>query len=410
MNPCLRTLSLTATVGLLAAGASPTAMAEPWGWPVGARAKNVVFLVPDGMGLSNVTATRIFKNGPGGKPLSFETLPQIGYQRTHSANSTVTDSSAAAGAWATGDKYLNGEISCHAESNVCVASPRTILEMAQRMGKATGLVVTSTITHATPAVWASHVHSRQCETEIGRQLVETGVDVLLGGGIGPNRSGYGCEQYAGQDAAAVVAAAQSAGYQYVTTKSELDSATSYGASKILGLFTPGGKTAENFRVDPALDYPYDEPTLAEMTTSALDVLQDNRRGFFLMVEGSQIDWADHANRLSVDPDSPVSETLIGETLGFDAATKVVLDWVNARPMRRRQTLVIVVADHDCGGFAINGPYGHLNGQHEVVEAGWTSGDHTAVDTIVWSQGPGSQFLGRALDNTDLFKVMRSVMR
>ena len=108
-------------------------------------AKNVIFMVPDGMGLSYVTAARIFVDGPDGDPLHMEMLPQIGYQRTHSANSTVTDSAAAASAWAGGAKFKNGEISCHSVDDVCVENPETILELAKARGKATGLVATSTI-------------------------------------------------------------------------------------------------------------------------------------------------------------------------------------------------------------------------------------------------------------------------
>jgi len=136
------------------------------------KAKNIIFMVPDGMGLSNVTAARIFKNGPDGDPLYLETLPQIGYQRTHSKNSTVTDSAAAAAAWACGEKFNNNEVSYHDndKNGECDTIPvRTILELAKERGKATGLVATSTITHATPAVWGAHVHYRNCETEIARQ-------------------------------------------------------------------------------------------------------------------------------------------------------------------------------------------------------------------------------------------------
>ena len=155
------------------------------------RAKNIIFMVPDGMVLSNVTSTRIFVNGPNGDPLYLETIPQIGYQRTHSANATVTDSAAAVTAWARGEKFNNNEISYHDNDGDSVCEEPitpTVLELAKAKGKATGLVATSTITHATPAVWGAHVYWRNCETEIGRQLVlETGVDVLHGGVIGSDR-------------------------------------------------------------------------------------------------------------------------------------------------------------------------------------------------------------------------------
>jgi len=372
--------------------------------PMG-RAKNIIFMVPDGMGLSNVTAARIFQNGPNGNNLNLETLSEIGYQRTHSRNSTVTDSAAAAATWACGEKFNNNEISCHDNNGdkVCDAngSPVTILELAQKKGKATGLVATSTITHATPAVWAAHVHYRNCEIEIGRQYIEdTGVDVILGGGIGPNQAGKNCEQYLGQEKNAVIDSAKSKGYEYAITKSEMDAAVASGAKKVLGLFTLEGKTPETFRVDPMISWPSNEPTLPEMTSAALDILEDDRDGFFLMVEGSQIDWANHANNLQYQ---------IGETLAFDEAVKVVLDWTNAKPIRKFQTLIVLVADHDCGGFAVNGPYGTLSEAGDLIVPGWTSIDHTAVDTIIWSQGPGSHCLGKAVDNTYLFRVMKEAL-
>jgi alkaline phosphatase len=165
-----------------------------------------------------------------------------------------------------------------------------------------------------------------------------------------------------------------------------------------------GKTPELFRLNPYLDTPYPEypegePTLAEMTAAALDVLEEDRDGFFLVVEGSQIDWAGHANDLHY---------LTAEMLGFDEAVGVVLDWVGESPRRERQTLIIIVGDHETGGMMINGPYGTLNGPGEFIEAGWTSGGHTAQDTIIWAQGPLADRLG-AVDNTDLYQVMLDAM-
>jgi len=383
-------------------------------------AKNIIFMVPDGQGLSNVTAARIFKNGPNGAPLHQETLEHIGYQRTHSANSTVTDSAAAATAWAIGLKANNGEISCaRTESGDCTGAPKTILEHAKEMGKATGLVATSQISHATPAAFGAHAGNRYCGEEIARQYIEeTGVDVVLGGGVYYTNSGDDRCPWAtslpgnglGQDG--IIASALSNGYVVVETESEMAALTN--ETKVLGLFKGfnEGKTVEYFRVDgeDITPYPADEPTLAEMTEAALGILEKDKDGFFLMVEGSQIDWEDHANNVN---------GMIAESLGFDAAVKVVLDWVNADSERKNHTLVIVAADHDTGGFAVNGPWGELSDTGElfgesndyagVPEAGWTSPEHTAVDTIIYSQGPGSERLNAAVDNTDLYYVMESVL-
>ena len=360
------------------------------------KAKNIIFMVPDGQGLSNVTAARIFKNGPDGAPLYQETLEHIGYQRTHSANSTVTDSAAAASAWAVGEKFVNGEISCHAdEYGNCVDLKPTILELAAEMGKATGLVATSQISHATPAAFGAHVYNRGEGFEIARQYIEeTGIDVILGGGV------YHAN---GDQRDYIIQSAIDNGYTYAQNETEMNGAVAAG-NKVLGMFEQygigQGKTPEMFRVDGSV-YPYGEPTLAGMTSAALDILDNDKDGLFLMVEGSQIDWADHAHDV---------EYQIAESLAFDASVKVVLDWVNANPYRKNHTLIIIVADHDCGGFGINGPYGTLSETGDVVEDGWTSGDHTAVDTIIYSQGPGSEKLAAAVDNTYLYDVMEEVLK
>lgn len=362
--------------------------------PPGKHARNIIFMVPDGMGLPDVTAARIFKGGPDGEPLSFELLEQVGYQRTHSANSTVTDSAAAAAAWATGDKYINGQISWHSDTDM----PETILELAKKKGKATGLVATSDITHATPAAFGAHVSMRKSEGEIARQFIEeTEVDVLLGGGFANNRGG---SPFPSEDLAALTASATNDyGYVYADTLVELENAAS--SDKVLGLFRPGGKTVEMFRVNPLIPYPVYEPTLPEMTAVALEILSRDKEGFFLLVEGSQVDWRNHAHDI---------KGMIAETLAFEESVKVVIEWLDADPRRWKHTLLIVVPDHETGGFQINGPYGSLSKAGDIVQGGWTSGSHTAVDTIVWSEGAGSQFLGGPLDNTDLFRVMEAVLK
>lgn len=374
------------------------------GYASGNGAKNIIFMVPDGMGLADVTSARTFKNGPNGDRLTFETLPVIGYQSTHSANSTVTDSAAAASAWASGAKYNNGEISCHDDDfdGICDGTPvPTILDLAAAKGKSTGLVVTSDITHATPAAFGANVHNRKCEEEIASQFLTRGIDVLLGGGIAANRGSCLLTASSGDWLDTLKSEYKAAGYVIAEDETAMKTAVTEGSEKILGLFKSGGKTQELFRVDPAQTYPDGEPTLSEMTQSALTVLEKNKKGFFLMVEGSQIDWADHANDISGQ---------VAETLGFNESVEVVLGWINADTKRRTNTLVVVVADHETGGFAIDGPYGTLAGQGEIIQDGWTSGDHSAVDTIIWSMGPGSEGFGKALDNTDLYGLMVDALK
>jgi alkaline phosphatase len=350
------------------------------------HAKNIIIMVPDGMGLADVTATRIYKNGLDGAPLSFETLQHIGYQRTYSLNSTITDSAPAASAWACGEKFNNGEICLHGDGRPFKPS---ILELARRHGKTTGLVATSTITHATPASFGAHVVNRNCENEIARQYIEvTGVDLLLGSGVDKFKS-------VNADACGTkgdfILEAQGKGYAAAYDKMGLDEVVAQGSTKILGLFGNGGMVPEYART-PATT----EPHLPEMTAAALTVLEKNHRGFFLMVEGSQVDWANHARDYLYQ---------LGEMLAFDEAVRIVRAWIDADEHRKEQTLLIVVADHDTGGFAINGPQTALLREGQVVEAGWTTGNHTGVDTLIWSEGPGSKRLARAIDNTEIYGVM-----
>jgi alkaline phosphatase len=180
----------------------------------------------------------------------------------------------------------------------------------------------------------------------------------------------------------------------------MNAAVAAGAKKILGLFTPGGKTRETYRVDPASTYPDDEPTLPEMVSAALEAVGDDRKGVFFVIEGSQIDWAGHANDINY---------LLGEMLAFDESMEVLLGWINAKRKRKVKSNVTVVGDHETGGFMLNGPYGSLSMAGDIIDAGWTSGGHTAQDTIIWSMGPGSRDMGRALDNTDLYYILEEAL-
>ncbi|NJD77870.1 MAG: hypothetical protein FIB08_12375 [Candidatus Methanoperedens sp.] len=350
-----------------------------------AEVKNIIFMVPDGMGLSDVTAARIYRNGINGVPLYLETLENIGYQRTYSADSTITDSAAAASTWACGEKFNNIEVCYHSDGR---PNNPSILELARDEGKATGLVATFTITHATPAAFGAHVKERNCENEIARQYIEqTGPDVMLGGGVSKFNSTVPDVCGTSGD---FITEARYKGYSVVYTKDEMQNAVRSGSGKLLGLFNDSYLVPESQRDTTT------EPKLAEMTTAALEILDNNKKGFFLLVEGSQIDGANHYNNMAYQ---------ISEVLAFDDAVKVVLDWINEKPERKENTLLIIAPDHDTGGFAINGPYGSLLAAGEYPIPAWTTRMHTGIDTMIWSQGPGSKELGRAIDNTDVYNIM-----
>ncbi len=368
--------------------------------------KYVIFMVPDGMGLSDVTAVRIQKNGINGAPLWLETLEHIGYQRTYSEKNTVTDSSAAASAWACGEKFVNNEVCFHTDGRPYNPS---LLELAQLRGLATGLVATQTVTHATPAAFASHPSARACEQEIARQYVQvTQPDLMLGGG----RSKFismvtdSCGT-AGDFAAQAVAH----GYRYVTTKTELEAAVAAGDRKLLGLFASSNLTPEYLRT--STPSAATQPRLPEMTTAALSVLEKNPAGFFVMIEGSLIDSGNHDENLPYQ---------YGELSAFDEAVKEVLGWIDASPERREHTLLVIAPDHETGGFGVKGtekPGGEPLG---YFYAGWTfppidpnipdlkEAHHTGGDVMIWSQGPGSEALGRAIDNTFVYEVVKSALK
>ncbi len=385
-------------------GALPASAQRPAGSVRSAR--HVILMVPDGMGLANVTATRIRRNGPDGLPLYLETLDTVGYQRTYSRVNTITDSSAAASAFACGEKFVNNEVCFHADG---APHNPSLLDVAKSKGMSTGLVATQTITHATPAAFGAHLANRNCETTIaGQYILQTRPDVLLGGGQTPFKPSAPDVCGGTGD---FITIAQATGYTYVDTKAAMDAAVSGGVSRILGLFAKKSLKPEYQRVPGTT-----EPRLPEMTAAALKILERNPAGFFLMVEGSLIDSGNHAEDLDYQ---------YGEMVAFDESVKVVLDWINASWERRLDTLLIVIPDHETGGFAVKGDGpkgGELPGQGlGPFLPGWVftliPGDpadfeshHTGGDVVIWSQGPGSPALGRAIENTFVYQVVTSALK
>lgn len=354
------------------------------------RARNVIIMVADGVGPALVTATRLARGGTNGPPLAFETLERFGYQRTHAADDLINDSAAAASAWACGEKFANREICYHRDGR---ATSPSLLDLARASGRSTGLVATSTITHATPAAFAASVPERNCEAEIARQYLEQArVDVILGGGRrffdSPARDACGG---GGVDHLAL---ARAFGYRVVTTASGLAKVGT--TTKLLGLFAEAG-LAPVLRRAPGIE----EPTLIEMTRAALSILERDRDGFFLVVEGSQPDWGCHENDL---------DYAVAELLAFDDAVREVQAWIAAKPKRAKQTLLIVLSDHDTGGLALIGPKSRPvppGPVHAIPH--WATTEHTAVDAPIWAVGPGSDALGGLIDNTEVYGAVRRAM-
>jgi alkaline phosphatase len=332
----------------------------------GVRPDNVILLIGDGMGASQVTAAKIELG-----TLNMERLTTGGFSTTFASNRLVTDSAASGTALATGHKSYNGAISVSPGKRPLT----TVLERAEDRGMATGLVATCSITHATPAVFAAHVESRDMNEEIARQMSGSGVDVMFGGGA-----------------------------SFFLPKGEPGGARADGLDLVAELRErmPVALTAAEFRDLPETDaaaallYREHPPTfadrelsLAELTETALEILARDEDGFFVMIEGSQIDWAGHEND---------HEWLMGEMADFDEAVGVAMDFAEADG----RTLVVVTADHETGAYAV------LDGsleKHKVDRPSFGSGDHSAAMVPVLAYGPGSDAFGGMTDNTDLGKAL-----
>ncbi|WP_342541482.1 alkaline phosphatase [Heyndrickxia sp. FSL K6-6286] len=411
-----------------------------------AKIKNVIFLIGDGMGVSYTSAYRYLKDDPSTKEVELTEFDKylVGQQKTYpeDPNQNVTDSAAAATAMSAGIKTYNAAIGVDNDGS----SVETVLEAAKAKGKSTGLVATSEITHATPASYGAHDVNRKNMNAIADDYYdemingEHKIDVLLGGGksnfLRPDRD--------------LTKEFQKAGYSYVTNKNDMLNSKS---SHILGLFAQGG-------MPKMLDRDESMPSLKDMTETALDKLSKNKKGFFLMVEGSQIDWAGHDNDIVGS---------MSEMEDFEQAFKAAIDFAK----KDKHTLVVATADHSTGGFSIGakGEYNwfgapiaaakrtpdyiaeqiakgsdveqtlkkyidlQLTAQEiqsvkksaeskdvteidNAIEAifdnrsftGWTTGGHTGEDVNVYAFGPGSDLFAGNIDNTDQAKLIFEILK
>lgn len=327
--------------------------------------KNVIYMIGDGMGLPHVYAAMTAS----AKPLNLLRCTTIGLQTNYSADNYVTDSGASGTALATGSKTLNGSIGVDA-SGVTVKS---ILEIATEKGLATGLVSTSSITHATPASFIAHQSSRGSYENIAADFIKTDFDVLIGGGYNHFAVRKDMANYADS--------LKQKGYTVTTTLDEVMASTS---NKLAGFTAP---VHNPYRLKGRGDM------LPKATSKAIEILSKNDKGFFLMIEGSQIDWAAHAN---------YPDTLIDEVIDFDEAIGVALDFAE----KNGNTLVVVTADHETGGVTL------LSGDRasRSVKLNFASKDHTALPPVVYAFGPGSTSFAGIYDNTDIPKKIKKVLK
>lgn len=450
LQSCIYILGLALLTACASNAPTPATVPAPADRPA-----NVIFMLGDGMGFAQVKAYRMYADDPSTHlvdPLVIDAL-QVGSVSTDSIRMDCdetklvctrdphgfTDSASSATAYSTGHDTVVGRLSMNPSGE----SMTTVLEAAAMLGKSTGLVATSQLTHATPAAFGSHVADRDQASDIANQYFDNHwkgkpmIDVLMGGGLDNMR----------REDRDLVSEFHQAGYEVALSRSEL---LNMQGEQLLGLFAPMG-------MPRAWDRNDETPTLAEMTQVALKSLDQNPHGFFLMVEGSEIDWACHDNSIL---------GVISEMEDFMSAVEVVLNYAR----QNQNTLVVVTADHETGGMSLGRDNIYrwnsrpLNGVHttpiamstkyllggEALSAivaenvlfdlteseiglldetpldkdaaikaitdmfnrrtltGWSSTGHTGVDVPLYVFGPGNEHFHGVMQNEDIGQVLWEV--
>lgn len=335
-----------------------------------AHPKNVILLIGDGMGLPQITGAMYMNNNQ----TIFEEFKNIGFHKSHASDNLVTDSAAGATAFASGVKTYNGAVGVNARKEPVP----TLLEMAEEKGMATGLIASSSITHATPGAFVGHVETRTDKDGIALGFMDTEVDIFIGGGM----DNFSRRQ---ADDRNLVEELKRKGYQmsnfFDNGEVEL---LNIKTGQNIGYFTANG---EPLPVTEGRDY------LVPATRKALDFLDKrSEKGFFLMIEGSQIDWGGHANDANY---------VVAELHEFEKVISAALDYA----ARDKNTLVIVTADHETGGFAVQ-PGSTLNN----IEVAFTTKSHTALMIPVFAMGPGAEAFRGIYENTAIFDKIKMALK
>lgn len=348
-----------------AVNVTPTTMDQISNRISAGQPKNIILMIGDGMGLSQISAG-MYSNG---NKLFLEEFPVIGLQKTYAFDNLITDSAASATAMACGVKTYNGAIGVNADT----VSIKSILIEAEEKGLKTGLVATSTIVHATPACFIAHQPSRKMYDEIAADFLKVDIDLFIGGGL---------KHFNGQrrDEKSLVPLFQSKGYTVSDhTQLELSDFPFSKAEKVAYLTS----NDQPLTVESGRDY------LKLASTKAAKFLdRKNERGFFLMIEGSQIDWGGHANETNY---------IINEMKDFNETIGSILKFAK----KDKETLVIVTADHETGGFAIN-----PDSKMGEIKGAFTSTYHTATMVPVFAYGPGAENFSGIYENTAIYEKMR----
>ena len=324
------------------------------------KPKNIILIIGDGTGLNQVTLSRIAIGGLDFK-LAIDQMPYTGFSLTHSYNNAYTDSAAAATSWATGKKTNNKFLSV----DVNKKELKTLPEILYEKGFLSGLVSTSSITHATPAAFYAHIDSRYKKEEIANQLIASSISIALGGG----KEFFDNERLKKNSL-------------YISDKESLEELDLSVSRRVIGLFDKDG-----------IERSTEKPTQQEMTNVALNFLKtktNNCKGFFLMSEGSQIDWAAHDND---------AKKMITEFEDFDKTIRLAMEYVG----KNKDTLLIITADHETGGLQI------LKQDKDYVQIQWGTGRHTGIPVGVYAYGPGASHFTGLMDNTEIYHKIISIL-
>ena len=334
--------------------------------PQKAIAKNIILLIGDGMGMGQISAGTYASNNK----TNLERFPVIGIHKPTATSHLVTDSAAAATAFACGVKTFNKAIGVNKDS----IPVTTILEEAEAKNLRTGLVATSTIVHATPASFIAHNVDRRAYEEIAEDFLDTEIDFFAGGG----KKFFDLRE----DDRNLIAELEAKGYaietflsEYADVKMKMEGTEKFGYLSSNEDPLPRSQGRDYF---------------IDMSMNAVNFLNNNPadEGFFLMIESAQIDWGGHANK---------SSYIIDEFKEFDTVIGKVLDWAE----QDGETLVIVTADHETGGYAV-----HHEATLDNLITNFTSAKHTGDFIPVFAIGPGSEAFAGIYENYDIYYKMR----
>ena len=296
------------------------------------QAKYVFFFIGDGMGLNQVNTTEMYLGEREGRigiqPLTFASFPVAGMATTYSATNSITDSAAGGTALATGSKTYNGAIGVGVDKNVLTS----VAEQAKRAGKKVGVTTSVSVDHATPASFYAHQPDRNMYYEIAQDMLKADFDFYAGGGfLKPSTT------FDGKEAPSIFPQIEKAGYTLARGVEEYKEKCDE-ADKMVLIQEEG---ADPSCLPYAVDRREGDLTLKQITESAVDFLmKDNKKGFFLMVEGGKIDWACHNNDMG---------TVVKEVLDLDEAVKVAYEFYKKHP---KETLIVITADHETGGLGM----------------------------------------------------------